>query len=226
MKLTISESINKVSNIIFLTDKIANLKEQLSKENYTYFKKLWKEESMQFVKGTTGYVFVVKTTKDVDKIRKSAFSIHDILKRHYKEVSVSSNNSTHLLAFTEGFLLSDYQFLHYFKDADKKLNTIKKLALHGPIIQKEVTELQNLIESVYWARDMVNEPVSFLDAPQLAAEIVEKGKASNYKVEVLEKGKIESLKMGGLLAVNRGSEVPPTFTIIECKKQKTNSFSW
>jgi len=223
MKLTITKSLNKVKNLIFLTDKITNLKDQLSQQNYTYFKKLWKDEDMQFVKGAEGYIFIVKTTKDVDKIRKEAFSIHDILKKHYKEVTVTGDNTANLLAFAEGFLLSDYQFLKYFKDADKKRNILKKLTLHGAITQKEVTELQNLIDTVYWARDMVNEPVSFMDAPQLAAEIVAKGKASNYKVEVLEKGKIESLKMGGLLAVNKGSEVPPTFTIIEYKPKNAKN---
>jgi leucyl aminopeptidase len=67
---------------------------------------------------------------------------------------------------------------------------------------------------------MVNEPVSFMDAPQLAKEIKQKGKEHDYKVEVLGKSKIESLKMGGLLAVNKGSEIPPTFTIIEYKPKK------
>jgi leucyl aminopeptidase len=36
-------------------------------------------------------------------------------------------------------------------------------------------------------------------------------------VEVLNKGKIEALKMGGLLAVNRGSVDPPVFCIMEWK---------
>jgi leucyl aminopeptidase len=43
------------------------------------------------------------------------------------------------------------------------------------------------------------------------------GKTAGFKVEVLTKKKIESLKMGGLLAVNRGSIDPPTFSILEYK---------
>ncbi len=224
MKLTFATSLNKATNIIFLTDKITNLKDKLTPDNFNYFKKYWNDEDMQFVKATDGYIFVVKTTKNnSEKIRKVAFSIHDILKKHYKEVYVSCGNPEYSLAFAEGFLLSDYQFLKYFKDADKKRHTIQTLHLHGGVTQIELDELNNLIDSVYWARDMVNEPVSFMDAPQLAAEIVAKGKASKYKVEVLEKGKIESLKMGGLLAVNKGSEVPPTFTIIEYKPQNAKN---
>jgi len=46
------------------------------------------------------------------------------------------------------------------------------------------------------------------------------GKAHGISVEVFKKKKIESLKMGGLLAVNRGSIEPPTFTIMEYKPAK------
>ncbi len=46
------------------------------------------------------------------------------------------------------------------------------------------------------------------------------GKESGFSVEVLTKGKIEALKMGGLLAVNRGSVDPPVFCILEWKPKK------
>lgn len=224
MKLSISKSLVKANNIVFLADKITDLQSTLSKEDFKYFKKYWKDEDMQYIKSTKGYVFVVKTIKkDLNTIRKAAFSTHDTLKKHYKEVSVSGKNKDKMLAFVEGFLLSDYQFLKYFKDADKKRHTIIKLHIHGSCTQKDLNELQNLVTSVYWARDMVNEPVSFMDAPQLAKEFKGKGKANAYKVEVLGKAKIESLKMGGLLAVNKGSETPPTFTIIEYKHAQSKN---
>ncbi len=43
---------------------------------------------------------------------------------------------------------------------------------------------------------------------------------AGIKVEVFTRKKIESLKMGGLLAVNKGSIDPPTFTIMEWKPEK------
>jgi leucyl aminopeptidase len=46
------------------------------------------------------------------------------------------------------------------------------------------------------------------------------GKESGFRTEILTKKKIESLKMGGLLSVNKGSVDPPTFTIIEWKPAK------
>jgi leucyl aminopeptidase len=49
------------------------------------------------------------------------------------------------------------------------------------------------------------------------------GKNAGFKVEVLNKSQIEALKMGGLLAVNMGSQIPPTFTIMEYKPAKARN---
>ena len=67
------------------------------------------------------------------------------------------------------------------------------------------------------ARDLVNEPYSFLNATQLASEIKNLSRNAGFKVQVFDKRQIEALGMGGLLAVNKGSLDPPTFTILEWK---------
>jgi leucyl aminopeptidase len=69
----------------------------------------------------------------------------------------------------------------------------------------------------------VNEPQSYLDAVTFADEMKSMGKKAGLKVEVLNKKQIESLKMGGLLAVNKGSQTPPTFTILEWKPKKVKN---
>jgi leucyl aminopeptidase len=63
----------------------------------------------------------------------------------------------------------------------------------------------------------VNEPLSYLTAVQLSSEIQQMGEEAGFTVEVFNKKKIESLKMGGLLAVNKGSVDPPTFSILTWK---------
>ena len=128
------------------------------------------------------------------------------------------------LAFTEGLVLGNYQFLKYFKDADKKANSLEQVDVYADDISDEmIDELSILVEAVYNARDMVNEPVAYLTATKFAEEIKKLGEESKGKVEVFNKKKIETLKMGGLLAVNRGSVDPPTFTIFEWKpRNKVN----
>jgi leucyl aminopeptidase len=67
------------------------------------------------------------------------------------------------------------------------------------------------------ARDLVNLPGNYLNAEDIAKAAVESGKKYGYNVEVFDKKEIESLGMGGLLAVNKGSVNPPTFTILDYK---------
>ena len=56
-----------------------------------------------------------------------------------------------------------------------------------------------------------------MNAEQLAEAIAGLGEEAGFNVQILGKTQIESLKMGGLLAVNKGSIDPPTFTIAEYK---------
>ncbi|NDC41852.1 MAG: peptidase M17, partial [Chitinophagia bacterium] len=63
-------------------------------------------------------------------------------------------------------------------------------------------------------------PLNALGAQQLAEKIAELHKDTGCKVTLFNKARIEKEGMGGLLAVNRGSIDPPTFTIVEYKPKK------
>ncbi len=65
------------------------------------------------------------------------------------------------------------------------------------------------------ARDLVNLPGNLLDAEDIADAARKSAEKSGCKVTVFGKQEIEELGMGGLQAVNKGSCVPPTFTILE-----------
>lgn len=130
-------------------------------------------------------------------------------------------NQSALLALAEGIVLSSYQFLKYRKNKKTEAFAVKELKLIGKGITDETSnELQNLCEGVFKARDLVNEPLSYLTAEVYSKEVKKIGKEAGFHVEVLNKAKIEALKMGGLLAVNKGSIDPPTFTIMEYKPAK------
>jgi leucyl aminopeptidase len=79
------------------------------------------------------------------------------------------------------------------------------------------------IDATLKARDLVNTPVNLLNAVDLADEFKSMGRKAGFKVEVFNKAKITQLKMGGLLAVNKGSVDPPTFTIMEYKSKKAKN---
>jgi leucyl aminopeptidase len=130
-------------------------------------------------------------------------------------------NPSECLAFAEGLALSSYQFLKYKTGENAKPHALKEISiLDEETTEASISELRRLTEGVYEARDLVNEPLSYLTAEQLAKEFVRMGGEAGFEVEVFNKKKIESLKMGGLLAVNRGSVDPPTFTIMTYKAEK------
>lgn len=121
-----------------------------------------------------------------------------------------------LLAFTEGIALANYQFLKY--KSDKKQNALTNVALmDAEISPAEIDELNNIITANQIARDLGNEPVVSLNAVDLGDFIVKISHEIGFKADILNKSQIEALRMGGLLGVNAGSSVPPTFSILEYK---------
>lgn len=126
------------------------------------------------------------------------------------------------IPFAEGVALSAYQFLKYFSDKSKRAGSLEEIAVAGAR-KSDIKSLNALLRGVYKARDLINEPLSYLTAEKLAEEARLAGEETGYTTEILTKKKIESLKMGGLLAVNRGSQDPPTFSILEYQGPKARN---
>ncbi len=121
-----------------------------------------------------------------------------------------------VLAVVEGAVLGAYEFRKY--KTSGKPASLKKLAVVDPKVAAAALEdLGDRCEAVHIARDLVNEPASFLSAVQLGAEIRTLAKRYGFKAQVMEKAAIEAQGMGGLLAVNKGSLEPPTFSVMEWK---------
>jgi len=136
----------------------------------------------------------------------------------------TQNDPLASLAFAEGLALSNYQFLKYKKDAKKEAHSLKMVYVSSAkVTDKDINNLQIVVDATCLARTLVNEPVSFLTAVQLSKEFEKLGKQAGFRVEVLNKSKIKSLKMGGLLSVNLGSIDPPTFSIMEYKPKNAKN---
>jgi leucyl aminopeptidase len=125
-------------------------------------------------------------------------------------------------ALVEGAQLAAYQFNKYRSNA-KPLAEIKSLTLfkpglkQGTALQKAVETAQTIIPAVFLARDLVNEPPSVATARFLGEQAVRACRGRGLSVEVWGKKKIASMKLAGLLAVNRGSQEEPRFIRIHYK---------
>ena len=158
--------------------------------------------------------------KVLESCRKAGDKVTALLnQKKAKSVTLMDENfADEVLAFAEGMCLGNYQFLKYKKDREKDANTLIEIKIISKkISDKDIALLNIACEATYLTRDLVNEPQSFLTATQLAKEFQSLGKQAGFNVNVFNKSKIQSMKMGGLLAVNQGSIEPPTFTVMEYK---------
>lgn len=171
------------------------------------------------------YIFFLKPKKEAaatrDAIRKSGAEAGGILKG-IKATGAQVVNHTSIpeaaLLFGQGLALGSYQFLKYRKEREKLQHPLQALSfVEGSIAPEELKALQVISDAAYRARDLVNEPLNTLGAVQLAEAIKALGEEAGFSVQVLGKAEMEKEGMGGILAVNRGSQDPPTFSIMEYK---------
>ena len=194
-------------------------------------KQLQAKEEYVFINSYNKCTYLVRLKEGIshhkirEELRKTSYNLRKQIKGNsHSELVITSDKAYKgaIEDFAEGLLLSVYSFEKYKtkEDEDEKNKYPSKLLLHGDIADSEIKWLVDLTDAAYFTRDLINEPVNHLDATALAGEIKKIGDSAGFKVEVLTKGKIEALKMGGLLAVNKGSVDPPVFCILEWKPEK------
>lgn len=180
----------------------------------------FQEQDKELVKVTDlrSNLVLVKSNADAEKMRMHGATVRSSLETTVESVAIAGE-AEQSVYLAEGLLLANYQFIKYFKEEDrkKKANKLDSIELGNKVSQANCDELLHTYQAVSWARTMVNEPVSYLTAEQLAAEMKVIAEDANITATVLEKTQLESLKMGGILAVNKGSIDPPTLTILEYK---------
>ena len=119
----------------------------------------------------------------------------------------------------EGLVLKDYRFEKYKKEPESY--SLKTIAFNkSTLTEKELSTLSSKLKAIYLSRDLVNEPANILTATELANRIKTAGKEFGFGVDVFGLKKIQSLRMGGLLAVNQGSTKEPTFSILDYHPKK------
>ncbi|MBP5548649.1 MAG: leucyl aminopeptidase family protein [Bacteroidales bacterium] len=155
----------------------------------------------------------------LEKLRKVAAEMQKRLAKE-KETKVAVTGEgvipEEVVAFLEGLHMSNYRFDKY---KSEKETLIDEVVVERHILEPEaIEENLRLWRRIDTCRDWVNEPVMNLNAPQFSDIIkAEADRIGNVKCTVLGQKKIESLKMGGLLAVNRGSEDEARFVVLEYK---------
>ncbi|PJJ60005.1 leucyl aminopeptidase family protein [Hymenobacter chitinivorans] len=176
------------------------------------------------------HYFVVAAEKPTvhltaEAVRKSGHQLHAQLKAAkvaelYVQDLSGHADSTLALALVEGLALTAYQFEGYKTDEkSKEAAALTRIHVVGGATDKELQELDGVLQGVFLARDLINMPLNKLNAEQFAERMATAGEEAGFHTEILDLVRIEALRMGGLLAVNQGSPEPPTFTIMEYKPE-------
>ena len=125
-----------------------------------------------------------------------------------------------VLAVADAAAQSDYKYDPYITvRTEQKRFPIRATVLAPALESKRVRALAEtaraIAAGVITVRDLGNTPPNELTPARLAERAVEVAEEVGIKCTVYGKREIERMKMGGLLAVNRGSTEPPRFVVME-----------
>ncbi len=129
----------------------------------------------------------------------------------------------------EGILLGDYRFLKY-KKTDRKdaaytgIREIIIYAASGFKAMRHSMDKAGLVAiAAKEARDMANEPGNGWTPESFARYGRKLARRYKMRCTVLGKNDLKRAKMGGILAVNRGSSEPPRMVILEHRTSKKHA---
>jgi leucyl aminopeptidase len=125
------------------------------------------------------------------------------------------------LAIADALAQSDYKYDPYITVKKEQ----KRIAIHGTVIAPDApvktnikrlaSEAKAIAEAVETVRDLGNAPSNVMTPAELASRAEDVCKRAGVKCTVYDKRAITRMKMGGLLAVNRGSDLEPRFVVME-----------
>ena len=126
--------------------------------------------------------------------------------------------------FSEGLLLGNYDF-EIYKSKKKKSSALNITIISDDLdkLRKSIKTSELLLDAVYFARDLSNEPAITLTPAELAKRTKSELTKVGVKVNLFNKTELKKRKMTAVLAVGESSANPPYFIHMHYKpKQKPN----
>ncbi|MPQ42187.1 leucyl aminopeptidase [Clostridium tarantellae] len=154
-----------------------------------------------------------KVQKTIEKLKSEEIFLEFI---NINNISVEES----LKIISEGLNLSAYKFDKYKKN--KSEQKVINIYIDGQEIddikikdyEKSLDETNNIVKSIYDARDIVNEPANVIYPETLGIKAIEFGEKYNFEVEIFNDIEIEALGMDAFLSVGKGSDNKPRLIIM------------
>lgn len=214
-------------SILFLFSDTAELKDAgLDEELVTHIQKRTANGDNSYSVHLTGnsmffeYCGSKSGYPELERLRKAAAAVQQqIQQRKLRSLRLCDlqKNEEYAAAVYEGLRLAAYRFQRHKTQKTETVYPEEILVDSKQLDGKTLQAVDMAVEATMIARDLVNEPSSHLDAAALGEAFVKLGAEYGFDVDIWNKSKITSQKFYGLLAVNKGSQKPPVFAIMEYK---------
>lgn len=205
-------------------------------------------KNKELFKGNTGEVYTNVTNTDktlllglgeedkltLDSLRKAFFNAgKELMKFKIESTDIDIPEFKNICyldgiqAVAEGLLQSEYSFEKYLSEK-KIIPSIKEVNLNVIEGKEEksveaIKEVENIVDGVFLARDLVNEPAITMTPKLLASNAKKELEELGVKVEIYGKEKIEELGMKAFLAVSQGSSQEPQLIVMDYKGNPESS---
>ena len=143
--------------------------------------------------------------------------------------SLKASQEEVVKALCEGAALSVYDFDKYRSKKDgEKPRSLGQIILFSDIAGfkgdalRAVNQAQIICEAVYLARDLENAPSNEIYPESLAQTAKRVANTRNFRTSVFDTKRIQSLGMGGVIAVSQGSSKPARFIVMEYGRKRRN----
>lgn len=155
-----------------------------------------------------------------EELRNIGYQVYKSAEKHkIDQINIEHANHDQAIYVFEGIALSTYKFEKY---KTEKGFQFKALSI-STIDQMNFDHLIATVEGNHITRTLVNEHPAYLTPVKYSEEMKALSQKYGFSFDKLDKAQIESLKMGGLLAVNAASDDDPTFNIMEWKPENAKN---
>ncbi len=160
-----------------------------------------------------------------DKIRQAAAAYGRAVSRHEHVACVMAAGvgkvgaSEALPAVTEGVRLASYRYTAYKEKSPVKLKKVTLVA-SGRGLRAALATANAVVDAVELARDLGNEPGGSLTPEAFVTRAKRAASGTGVRISVWDEAKIRRERLGGLLAVNRGSTNPPRFLVLNYRPKE------
>jgi leucyl aminopeptidase len=176
-------------------------------------------------------------SKELDRLQLGGYAFAQISGRKSETATIVAEPAdpgevsaeTYAVDLALGALLRSYSFRKYLtRKAEEGAETETRNGVRKLIIQcakpeaagKAFASRRAVVDGVFLARDLINEPANILGPVEFAERMRELSQPG-LEVEVLDEGQLQALKMEALLAVGRGSARPPRAVVFQWHGSKS-----